>query len=114
VSTISFLFLLVFSSLNLNLNANEVNERPFACLSHGECQDLTSTMSGQRCLLVKTGYDVSGNVTCTVRCYPVSRGVFCRPLEDSVFGFCEREEFPVPQLDRMNPNCDGALDPLSL
>ena len=84
-------------------------EYPQLCLSHGECQDLAPTVPTSRCLLVKTGTDLRGNITCTVRCYPVSAALICRDLGDSVYGICEREPLPIPVFDPMNPDCTDAV-----
>lgn len=59
------------------------------------------------CFIVKTGRDLSGNLTCTRRCYYVSRHGECNQNN-----ICTPPKSPpVPPFDPSNPDCSRAIDP---
>lgn len=85
---------------------------PEVCLTHGDCQELGKVSSVPACFIVKTGSDAFGKATCTLRCYQVLQGDYCRKPKGEAFGFCAKEEFPTPAFDPSNPDCSHAIDPI--
>lgn len=94
-----------------SLFAYSYDKKPTICYSHGECQELIGTELGTRCLIVKTGFDSMGHVTCALRCYSLPMGSYCNPLENKPYGVCEKESYPVPYFDPEYPDCSGAVEP---
>ena len=103
-TTISFLFVL----LSISLMASE--EYPQTCITHGECQKSLGTVTSPMCLIVNTGTNASGEVTCTVRCISAVAGSYCDKPDDYQYGFCMRETFDMPNFDPSNPDCSRAVE----
>lgn len=60
----------------------------------------------QTCKLIKLGLDLSGKVTCTLRCPAVET------LGSCTNGYCQAPKIPpVPAFDPANPDCTNAVDP---
>ncbi len=72
------------------------------CVTKEYCmQETIST-----CLIVRTGQDTFGNVTCTLRCYAKQVNGDCRE------GICISPVSPaIPSFDPSNPDCSTAVDP---
>lgn len=102
------LFLVLTLLFSMDFVAANSNDQ--VCFSHGECQDLMGTRVGVRCLIVKTGTDPRGNITCTRRCYQLSLGSSCETIEGEQFGICMYEEYKMPSFDPSNPDCAEAVD----
>jgi hypothetical protein len=72
------------------------------CVTKEYCMQETVTT----CLIVKTGQDTFGNVTCTLRCYAKQVNGDCRE------GICVSPVSPaIPSFDPSNPDCTTAVDP---
>lgn len=108
-----FNYFLVIFTVMLSTSALASLEQPKVCITHGDCQDYYGTQQTQKCLIVKTGTSYNGEVTCSVRCYSVVAGSYCERAEDSVYGLCKLERFPMPIFNPADPSrCDTAIDPL--
>lgn len=82
------------------------------CLTHGECQEANPIEEGHKCLIVKTGVDAQGKLTCSLKCYRLTLGSFCKKSSNEQIGFCTLEAYQVPEFDPSNPNCENAIDPI--
>lgn len=80
------------------------------CFNHGQCQVEYGVVDETRCLKIRTGIDYNGNRTCTIRCYNLPVGYFCKKLRDDQ-GVCKRESYKMPTLDPANPDCSDAVYP---
>ena len=101
-----FIVLTIFFSTQFTV-ANSTDQ---VCFSHGECQNQSSTKKGVRCLIVETGLDFRGNITCSKRCYYLSLGSYCDFLDGQPLGFCRVESYEEPDFDHNNPDCSAAID----
>ena len=96
------IFTLIFS---FNIQANIKT-----CYTHGDCQSTTAT--GTKCFLAKTGTDIYGAPTCATRCIQVDYGQYCEQINSEVFGYCREESItPMPNIDPSDPDrCKDAVD----
>ncbi len=82
------------------------------CSTHGECQDEFGVTQGTKCFKVKTGVNPSGEILCTIRCYSLPLGSFCKRNDGEVVGKCTQELYERPNFDPNHPNCSDAIDPI--
>ncbi len=83
------------------------------CLTHGECQQTNVTAPGEKCLLLKTGFNHHGQVTCAISCYNVRVAYYCKGVRRHKVGRCTQESYSMPTFDPANPDCSSAVDPHS-
>lgn len=107
-------FVLIVSLISLislfpGVSLGEV-KRPDICYNHGECQEKLGVEYGQRCFIVKTGLSENGQITCSLQCYDMPLGSYCRSIRDEMFGICEKEYYSVPHFNPEFPDCSNAID----
>jgi hypothetical protein len=85
------------------------------CISHGECQIDNELEQGQRCLIVITGLNSVGGITCSLRCYNVPLAYLCRKKKINgvrkFTGKCKIEKYRMPIYNPSNLDCSDAVDP---
>lgn len=73
------------------------------CITTGDCS--RETVSDIGCLIVKTGVDASGMLTCRKQCFNVQRGFVCKKFK------CVLEKVPNPNFDPNDPAaCRRAIE----
>ena len=103
-------FILVTTLLSLASYGVDYGE---LCSTHGECQELYPVENGQKCFKVKTGTTANGEITCSIRCYYLPVGSYCKKFSGSEVGKCVKEKFDIPVIDYNDPHaCNDAIDPL--
>lgn len=81
------------------------------CITHGQCQT-SMPEQGIKCLIVKTGTDVFGNVACRQQCYQLAMTTYChKENANDLYGECRSEQEPPPYFDPNEPRaCDQAVE----